>query len=125
LPFTLPETEPGYYFWKDRATRRADPADPSGSSPKTPEVRLGPNPHQVPDLVRLAAVLRAVARAIVEGRALRAALKALPWVAKLDTIITSYYHIDPAAAGCASSRTPTATRNTRTTRRSSRETSRR
>jgi len=72
---TLPETEPGYYSERiartgeltaDRVVRHQDPR--SGSA----------RPDQVPDLVRLAAVLRAVARAIVEGRALRAAAEDAP-----------------------------------------------
>ena len=66
---TLPETEPGYYFWRDRApaqlTRRSE-----WFVTKSPEVRVGGTRDQISDLVRAAALLRSVARAIVEGRAL-------------------------------------------------------
>ena len=66
---TLPESEPGYYFWRDRATgeltRRSE-----WFVTKSPDVRVGETLDQVPDLVRAAALLRSVARAIAQSRAL-------------------------------------------------------
>ena len=66
---TLPESEPGYYFWRDRATgeltRRSE-----WFVTKSPQVRVGADADQVPDLVRAAALLRSVARALPQGRAL-------------------------------------------------------
>ena len=66
---TLPTSEPGYYFWRDRATgeltRRSE-----WFVTKSPTVRVGPTHDQVSDLVRAAAVLRSVARALAQSRAL-------------------------------------------------------
>ena len=95
---TLPETEPGYYFWKDRATgeltRRSE-----WFVTKTPEVRLGAT--RIKYLISF--VLPRFCEQTLE-RSWKAELydeplKAVPWVAKLDTIIHELYHIDPAAAG--------------------------
>ena len=73
---TLPESEPGYYFWRDRdtgeLTRRSE-----WFVTKSPVVRLGETSDQVPDLVRAAALLRSDARAIAQGRS-------LPRCARLD-----------------------------------------
>ena len=63
---TLPETEPGYYFWRDRTTgeltRRSQ-----WFVTKSPEVRVGHHAHQVPHLVRAATLLRSDARSIAKG----------------------------------------------------------
>ena len=68
---TLPESEPGYYFWRDRdtgqLTRRSE-----WFVTKSPEVRIGGTQDQVSDLVRAAALLRSVARALAQSRALSA-----------------------------------------------------
>ena len=95
---TLPETEPGYYFWKDRETgeltRRSE-----WFVTKTPEVRVGEN--RIKYLISF--VLPRFCEQTLE-RSWKAelygpTLKDVPWVAKLDTIIHELYHIDPAAAG--------------------------
>jgi hypothetical protein len=92
---TLPETEPGYYFWRDRATgeltRRSE-----WFVTKTPEVRL--------DGTRIKYLISFVLPRFCEqtlDRSWKAELydKVDPWVAKLDTIIHELYHIDPAATG--------------------------
>lgn len=95
---TLPETEPGYYFWKDRETgeltRRSE-----WFVTKTPEVRVGEK--------RIKYLISFVLPRFCEqtlGRSWKAELygqplKGVPWVAKLDTIIHELYHIDPAATG--------------------------
>ena len=92
---TLPETEPGYYFWRDRATgeltRRSE-----WFVTKTPEVRIGDN--------RIKYLISFVLPRFCE-QTLRRSWKAElydnvdPWVAKLDTIVHELYHIDPAASG--------------------------
>jgi hypothetical protein len=95
---TLPETEPGYYFWKDRETgeltRRSE-----WFVTKTPEVRVGEK--RIKYLISF--VLPRFCEQTLE-RSWKAELYAkplrnMPWVAKLDTIIHELYHIDPAAAG--------------------------
>jgi hypothetical protein len=95
---TLPETEPGYYFWKDRATgeltRRSE-----WFVTKTPEVRVGAT--RIKYLISF--VLPRFCEQTLE-RTWKADLyappmKNVPWVAKLDTIIHELYHIDPAAGG--------------------------
>jgi hypothetical protein len=92
---TLPETEPGYYFWRDRTTgaltRRSE-----WFVTKTPEVRLGEN--------RINYLISFVLPRFCEQSMTRSWKAELygtvePWVAKLDTIIHELYHIDPAASG--------------------------
>jgi hypothetical protein len=95
---TLPETEPGYYFWKDRETgeltRRSE-----WFVTKTPEVRVGEK--------RIKYLISFVLPRFCEQTLARSwkaelyaePLRKVPWVAKLDTIIHELYHIDPAAAG--------------------------
>ena len=110
---TLPETEPGYYFWKDRATgeltRRSE-----WFVTKTPEVRVG--------ATRIKYLISFVLPRFCEQSLERTwksdlygpALRDLPWVAKLDTIIHELYHIDPAAGGLRQFRHADGTRATRT-----------
>ena len=89
---TLPESEPGYYFWRDRTTgeltRRSE-----WFVTKSPQVRVGGRDDQVPDLLRAAAFLRPVARTFPQNRALSQGTPS--WIAKLDTIVHELYHIDP------------------------------
>jgi hypothetical protein len=92
---TLPETEPGYYFWKDRTTgeltRRSE-----WFVTKTPEVRLGAT--RIKYLISF--VLPRFCQQSLD-RSWKAELYdgVDPWVAKLDTIIHELYHIDPLATG--------------------------
>ena len=95
---TLPETEPGYYFWRDRVTgeltRRSE-----WFVTKTPEVRL--------EGTRIKYLISFVLPRFCQQRLDRSwkaelygdAANHSPWVAKLDTIIHELYHIDPAASG--------------------------
>src|SRR6185503_9828239 len=92
---TLPETEPGYYFWRDRATgavtRRSE-----WFVTKAPEVRVSDT--------RIKYLISGVLPRFC-GQSLHRSWKAAlydevdPWVAKLDTIIHELYHVDPAAGG--------------------------
>jgi hypothetical protein len=95
---TLPETEPGYYFWKDRETgeltRRSE-----WFVTKTPEVTLSGT--RIKYLISF--VLPRFCNQTLE-RSWKAELYDGParyasWVAKLDTIVHELYHIDPAATG--------------------------
>jgi hypothetical protein len=93
---TLPESEPGYYFWRDRATgeltRRSE-----WFITKSPEVRIGTS--RIKYLISF--VLPRFCDQTLE-RSRKAELYAAgtpPWLAKLDTIVHELYHIDPDAAG--------------------------
>ena len=93
---TLPESEPGYYFWKDRATgeltRRSE-----WFVTKSPEVRIGVT--RIKYLISF--VLPRFCDQTLE-RSRKADLYSVDtpaWVAKLDTIVHELYHIDPDAAG--------------------------
>jgi hypothetical protein len=92
---TLPETEPGYYFWKDRQTgeltRRSE-----WFVTKTPEVRIG--------ATRIKYLISFVLPRFCQQNLSRSWKSELyddaePWVAKLDTIVHELYHIDPLATG--------------------------
>ena len=93
---TLPESEPGYYFWRDRSTgeltRRSE-----WFVTKSPEVRIGPT--RIKYLISF--VLPRFCDQTLE-RSRKADLYPAgtsPWVAKLDTVVHELYHIDPEAAG--------------------------
>ena len=93
---TLPESEPGYYFWKDRATgeltRRSE-----WFVTKSPEVRVGPS--------RIKYLISFVLPRFCDQTLERSRKVDLypagspPWLAKLDTVVHELYHIDPDAAG--------------------------
>lgn len=92
---TLPQSEPGYYFWRDRITgeltRRSE-----WFVTKTPEVRVG---H-----TRIKYLISFVLPRFCEQNLRRSWKSELyatgdSWVAKLDTIVHELYHIDPQATG--------------------------
>jgi hypothetical protein len=92
---TLPETDPGYYFWRDRVTgeltRRSE-----WFVTKTPEVRISGT--RIKYLISF--VLPRFCEQTLE-RSWKGELygRVEPWVAKLDTIVHELYHIDPGATG--------------------------
>src|SRR5688572_13772972 len=93
---TLPESEPGYFFWRDRSTgeltRRSE-----WFVTKSPEVRVGTT--RIKYLISF--VLPRFCDQTLE-RSRKADLYPAgtpPWVAKLDTVVHELYHIDPDAAG--------------------------
>lgn len=93
---TLPESEPGYYFWRDRSTgemtRRSE-----WFVTKTPEVRVGNT--------RIKYLISFVLPRFCEqtlGRSRKADLydPGTPgWIAKLDTVVHELFHIDPMETG--------------------------
>jgi len=92
---TLPESDPGYYFWRDRSTgeltRRSE-----WFVTKTPVVRVGPT--QIKYLISF--VLPRFCEQKLEKSWKRELYGSFdPWVAKLDTIVHELYHIDPCASG--------------------------
>jgi hypothetical protein len=92
---TLPETEPGYYFWKDRQTgeltRRSE-----WFVTKTPEVRVGET--RIKYLISFV-LPRFCQQSLMRSWKSELYAGADPWVAKLDTIVHELYHIDPLATG--------------------------
>jgi hypothetical protein len=93
---TLPESEPGYYFWRDRAsgqvTRRSE-----WFVTKTPEVRI--RDTRVKYLISF--VLPRFCEQTLE-RSRKADLydPSTPgWIAKLDTVVHELFHIDPHETG--------------------------
>jgi hypothetical protein len=93
---TLPESEPGYYFWKDRATgeltRRSE-----WFVTKSPEVRVGT--AKIKYLISFV-LPRFCDQTLERSRKVDLYPPGAPaWLAKLDTIVHELYHIDPEAAG--------------------------
>ena len=107
---TLPETEPGYYFWRDRETgeltRRSE-----WFVTRTPEVTV--RGTRIKYLISF--VLPRFCQQALD-RSWKAELygDVDPWVAKLDTIVHELYHIDPAATGLRQFAHADGTRATRT-----------
>ena len=92
---TLPESEPGYYFWRDRATgeltRRSE-----WFVTKSPEVRIGAT--RIKYLISFV-LPRFCDQSLERSRKAPLYPGADSWLAKLDTIVHELYHIDPDAAG--------------------------
>jgi hypothetical protein len=92
---TLPASEPGYYFWRDRATGELTRCS-EWFVTKSPSVRLGGT--EIKYLISFV-LPRFCDQALSRSR--KATLyPGLPgWVAKLDTIVHELYHIDPDHTG--------------------------
>jgi hypothetical protein len=93
---TLPESEPGYYFWRDRSTgqltRRSE-----WFVTKSPEVRIGPT--QIKYLISFV-LPRFCDQSLERSRKVDLYPGDAPgWTAKLDTIVHELYHIDPDESG--------------------------
>jgi hypothetical protein len=93
---TLPESEPGYYFWRDRSTgeltRRSE-----WFVTKSPAVQIGP--RRIKYLISF--VLPRFCDQTLE-RSRKAGLYpsgTAGWIAKLDTVVHELYHIDPDETG--------------------------
>src|SRR6476619_4986608 len=92
---TLPNSEPGYYFWRDRATgeltRRSE-----WFITKSPIVRIGT--RSIKYLISF--VLPRYCDQALERSRKAELYPGMPnWVAKLDTIVHELYHIDPLETG--------------------------
>ena len=93
---TLPESEPGYYFWRDRATgqltRRSE-----WFVTKSPDVRIAGT--RIKYLISFV-LPRFCDQSLERSRKADLYPASAPgWLAKLDTVIHELYHIDPDAAG--------------------------
>ena len=92
---TLPPSEPGYYFWRDRSTQRITRRS-EWFVTKSPEVTLGT--RQVKYLLSFA-LPRFCDQSLDRSRKERLYPGADPWIAKLDTVVHELYHIDPEMSG--------------------------
>lgn len=93
---TIPDSEPGYYFWRDREsghiTRRSE-----WFVTKSPTVALGG--AQISYLISFA-IPRFCDQSLARSRKRALYPAGTPvWVAKLDTVVHELYHIDPSGAG--------------------------
>jgi hypothetical protein len=95
---SLPPSEPGYYFWRDRAsgriTRRSE-----WFVTRSPIVSVGT--RQMKYLMSFALPRfcdQSLGRSR-KGRYYTGTMVAAPWMAKLDTVVHELYHIDPECMG--------------------------
>ena len=92
---TLPASEPGYYFWRDRATQRITRRS-EWFVTKSPVVTVGTRPVKY---MLSFALPRFCDQSLNRSRKERFYPGAEPWVSKLDTVVHELYHIDPELAG--------------------------
>jgi hypothetical protein len=92
---TLPPSEPGYYFWRDRTTRRITRRS-EWFVTKSPVVTL--TGHPIKYMISFA-LPRFCDQSLDRSRKERFYPGAEPWIAKLDTVVHELYHIDPDLVG--------------------------
>jgi hypothetical protein len=92
---TLPSSEPGYYFWRDRTTGRITRRS-EWFVTKSPLVTVGTRPLSY--MISFA-LPRFCDQSLDRTRKERFYPGAEPWLAKLDTVIHELYHIDPDRSG--------------------------
>jgi hypothetical protein len=92
---TLPASEPGYYFWRDRSTHQITRRS-EWFVTKSPLVSLGP--RQIKYMISFT-LPRFCDQSLDRSRKERFYPGADPWMAKLDTVIHELYHIDPELSG--------------------------
>ena len=92
---TLPASEPGYYFWRDRATHRLTRRS-EWFVTKSPVVVRGT--RQIKYMISFA-LPRFCDQSLDRSRKERFYPGAETWIAKLDTVVHELYHIDPQLAG--------------------------
>lgn len=92
---TLPQSEQGYYFWRDRKTGRMTRRS-EWFITKSPVVTIGR--RDVKYMISFV-LPRFCDQSIDRARKRRFYPGAEPWMAKLDTVVHELYHIDPAHEG--------------------------
>jgi hypothetical protein len=92
---TLPPSEPGYYFWRDRTTRELTRRS-EWFVTKSPVVTVGT--RQIKYMLSFA-LPRFCDQSLARSRKGHFYKGAAPWLAKLDTVVHELYHIDPDLAG--------------------------
>ena len=92
---TLPESEPGYFYWRDRTTgeltRRSE-----WFVTKSPVVRVG---HTSVKYLISFVLPRFCDQTLQRSRKAHLYPGAPGWLAKLDTVVHELYHIDPEETG--------------------------
>jgi hypothetical protein len=92
---TLPPSEPGYYFWRDRTTRELTRRS-EWFVTKSPAVTLGT--REIKYMLSFA-LPRFCDQSLAHSPKQRFYPGADPWLAKLDTVVHELYHVDPDLAG--------------------------
>src|SRR5436305_7881935 len=92
---SLPASEPGYYFWRDRTTHKLTRRS-EWFVTKSPTVTVGRRPIKY--MISFA-LPRFCDQSLDRSRKERFYPGAPPWMAKLDTVIHELYHIDPEQNG--------------------------
>jgi hypothetical protein len=92
---TLPASEPGYYFWRDRATK-AITRRSEWFVTKSPLVTLGT--RDIKYLISFS-LPRFCDQSLDHSRKEKFYPGAASWISKLDTVVHELYHIDPEFAG--------------------------
>jgi hypothetical protein len=92
---SLPPSEPGYYFWRDRSTRALTRRS-EWFVTKSPVVTLGT--RDVKYMISFS-LPRFCDQSLDRSRKERFYPGADPWIAKLDTVVHELFHIDPELAG--------------------------
>lgn len=92
---TLPASEPGYYFWRDRTTRRITRRS-EWFVTKSPVVTIGTRTLKY--MISFA-LPRYCDQSLDRSRKERFYPGADGWIAKLDTVVHELYHIDPELSG--------------------------
>jgi len=92
---TLPQSEPGYYFWRDRTTHRITRRS-EWFVTKSPVVTMGP--RLLKYMVSFS-LPRFCDQSLDRSRKEKFYPGADPWIAKLDMVIHELYHIDPELSG--------------------------
>jgi len=92
---TLPASEPGYYFWRDRSTKRITRRS-EWFVTKSPSVTVGTRAIKY---MLSFALPRFCDQSLDHSRKEKFYPGAAAWIAKLDTVVHELYHIDPQLAG--------------------------
>jgi hypothetical protein len=92
---TLPPSEPGYYFWRDRSTKKLTRRS-EWFVTKSPSVRIGT--RDVKYMISFT-LPRFCDQSLDRSRKEKLYPGADPWIAKLDTVVHELFHIDPELAG--------------------------
>ncbi len=92
---TLPASEPGYYFWRDRLTKRITRRS-EWFVTKSPMVSVGT--RSIKYMLSFA-LPRFCDQSLDHSRKEKFYPGAASWIAKLDTVVHELYHIDPELTG--------------------------
>src|SRR5438105_4078990 len=92
---TLPASDPGYYFWRDRSTRRITRRS-DWFVTKSPVVTVGG--RSIRYMISFS-LPRFCDQSLDKSRKEKFYPGADPWIAKLDTVVHELYHVDPELAG--------------------------